>query len=170
MIYTGDIRLLYNLLNVNDDELLSSLESVSSLRSNGTSNLFCETDDTDISWLYIPGSTTRAHRIIYTGNFSPNNNPPNGRKTCTVEFSGEVSREDMEKEIKGLPGNLRVLDMNYEPNSYVIQTSGVREKIDHIRSKLRKYKIFPIGRFAEWEYYNMDKAIESAMNCAQYFF
>ena len=52
---------------------------------------------------------------------------------------------------------------------YVIQTSGVREQIDHIRSKLRPYKIFPVGRFAEWEYHNMDKAIESAMNCVESF-
>jgi protoporphyrinogen oxidase len=170
IIYTGDIRLLHNLLIIKDHELKSSLESLSSLRSNGTSNLFCETDDTDISWLYIPEPFTRAHRIIYTGNFSPNNNPPNGRKTCTVEFSGQVSREDMEKEISGLPGNLRVLDMNYEANSYVIQTSGVRERIEHIRSKLREYSIFPIGRFAEWEYYNMDTAIDSAMNCVESYF
>jgi protoporphyrinogen oxidase len=170
MIYTGDIRLLHNLLDVKDAALVSALKSVSGLRSNGTSNLFCETDDTDVSWLYIPGSSTRAHRIIYTGNFSPNNNPPEGRKTCTVEFSGEVSREVMEKEIKGLPGNLRVLDMNHEPNSYVIQTSGVREQIDHLRSELAKYHIFPVGRFAEWEYYNMDKAIESAMNCVESYF
>ena len=170
MIYTSDIRLLHNLLNVNDEELESFLKSVSSLRSNGTSNLFCETDDTDISWLYIPGSSTRAHRIINSGNFSPSNNPTEGRKTCTVEFSGKVSREDMTQEIKVLPGNLRVLDMKYEPNSYVIQTSGVREQINDIRSKLRKYKIFPIGRFAEWEYYNMDKAIESAMNCVESYF
>lgn len=167
VIYTGDVRLLHKLLDVRDDELLASLKLISSLRSNGTSNLFCEMDDTDISWLYLPGSSTRAHRIIYTGNFSPNNNPPNGRKTCTVEFSGEVSREEMEKEIRGLPGNLKALDMNFEPNSYVIQTSGVREQIDHIRSKLRQYKIFPVGRFAEWEYHNMDKAIESAMNCVE---
>jgi len=170
MIYTGDIRLLYKLLDVQDDELISSLKSVSNLRSNGTSNLFCETDDTDISWLYLPASTTRAHRIIYTGNFSTNNNPPNGRKTCTVEFSGEVSQEVMIKDLKSLPGNMKVLDMNFEPNSYVIQTSGVRAKIDHNRTKLRKYNIFPVGRFAEWEYYNMDKAIESAMDCVASYF
>jgi protoporphyrinogen oxidase len=47
MIYTGDVRLLHKLLDVNDDELVSSLKSVSSLLSNGTSNLFCETDDTE---------------------------------------------------------------------------------------------------------------------------
>lgn len=170
MIYTGDIRLLYKLLDVKDDELISSLKSVNNLRSNGTSNLFCETDDTDISWLYLPGSSTLAHRIIYTGNFSPSNNPPNGRKTCTVEFSGEVSQEVMVKDVKRLPGNMKVLDMNYEPNSYVIQTTGVREKIDHSRTVLRKYNIFPVGRFAEWEYYNMDKAIESAMNCVESYF
>jgi UDP-galactopyranose mutase len=76
----------------------------------------------------------------------------------------------MEKEISCLPGNLRVLVVNYEPNSYVIQSPGLREKIDHARLNLRVYNIFPIGRFAEWEYYNMDKAIESAMNCAESYF
>lgn len=170
MIYTGDIRLLHKILEVKDRELLASLKSVRDLASNGTSNLFCETDDTDLSWLYLPESSTQAHRIIYTGNFSPNNNPPKGRKTCTVEFSGKVSREVMAKDIKGLPGNLKVLDMNYEPNSYVIQTGGVREEIEHIRTKLRNYKIFPVGRFAEWEYYNMDKAIESAMEVVDSYF
>lgn len=170
MIYTGDIRLLHKILEVKDRELLASLKSVRDLASNGTSNLFCETDDTDLSWLYLPESSTQAHRIIYTGNFSPNNNPLKGRKTCTVEFSGKVSREVMAKDIKGLPGNLKVLDMNYEPNSYVIQTGGVREEIEHIRTKLRNYKIFPVGRFAEWEYYNMDKAIESAMEVVDSYF
>jgi protoporphyrinogen oxidase len=169
LIYTGDIRMLHKLLHVDDTELSTSLRSVSNLPSNGTSTLFCETDDTDISWLYIPGPPTRAHRIIYTGNFSPNNNPSGGRKTCTVEFSGKVPRREMEEEITGLPGNLKVLDMHYEPNSYVIQTGGVREQIRRIRSQLQKHNIYPVGRFAEWEYYNMDKAIESAMNCTQVF-
>ena len=170
MIYTGDIRRMNSMLNIPDTELESSLKSVSNLPSNGTSNLFCETDSTDISWLYLPEPSTRAHRIIYTGNFSPNNNPPNGRKTCTVEFSGEVSKEEMEREITGLPGNLRILDMNQEANSYVIQTEGVREKIENTRFLLRKYQIYPVGRFAEWEYYNMDKAIESAMDCVENYF
>jgi protoporphyrinogen oxidase len=164
LIYTGDIRLLNKLLLVEDAELSAGLESVRSLPSNGTSNLFCETDDTDVSWLYIPGAPSRAHRIIYTGNFSPENNPPGGRTTCTVEFSGKVSGAQMEKEIRDLPGNLKALDMHYEPSSYVIQTAGVREQIARIRSQLAKHRIYPVGRFAEWEYYNMDKAIESAMN------
>ena len=170
MIYTGDIRTLDKMLNIPDPVLESSLRSVSSLPSNGTSNLFCETDETDVSWLYLPDPATRAHRIIYTGNFSPNNNPPQGRKTCTVEFSGEVSREEMENEISLLPGNLTVLDMNHEANSYVIQTGGVRDKMDQLRSALRNYRIYPVGRFAEWEYYNMDKAIESAMDCVGIYF
>jgi hypothetical protein len=169
VIYTGDIRLLHKMLNATDQALLSSLSSLGGLPSNGTSNLFCETDDTDITWLYLPGPSTRAHRIIYTGNLSPNNNPAGGRKTCTVEFSGELTRYDMAREIKGLPGNLKVLDMHYEPSSYVIQTRGMRDKINDIRSKLAGHKIFLVGRFAEWEYFNMDKAIESAMRCTQEF-
>jgi protoporphyrinogen oxidase len=170
VVYTGDIRMLHKLLHVPDEALLSALRSVSDLPSNGTSNLFCETDDMEMTWLYLPGPQTRAHRIIYTGNFSPTNNPPGGRKTCTVEFSGKVPQHEMEQEIKGLPGNLKVLGSHHQPSSYVIQSPGVREKISGLRTRLARYHVHPVGRFAEWEYYSMDKAIEAAMQCAQDFF
>jgi UDP-galactopyranose mutase len=132
------------------------------LRSNGTSNLFCETDENDISWLYIPEDFTRAHRIIYTGNFSETNNRGSSRKTCVVEFSGLVSYGEMVEEIKKLPGNLSPISYNYEPNSYVIQDKQTREVIKKAKLVLEKNGVFLLGRFAEWEYYNMDKAIEAA--------
>src|SRR5690606_4744154 len=99
IIYCGDIRELPRTFK----DLLSAdqveVEYLETLRSNGTSNLFCETDENDISWLYIPESFTKAHRIIYTGNFSDSNNRGSKRKTCVVEFSGKVSLEQMKEEI-----------------------------------------------------------------------
>ena len=139
------------------------------LRSNGTSNLFCETDDTDISWLYIPENFTKAHRIIYTGNFSPTNNRGSKRKTCVVEFSGKVEYEVMVKEIEKLPGNLKPLDYNYEANSYVVQDKKTREVIAQAKKVLEPHGIYLLGRFAEWEYYNMDKAIEAAFDLSTKF-
>ena len=138
------------------------MEYIQGLRSNGTSNLFCETDSNDISWLYIPEIFTKAHRIIYTGNFSDSNNRGSSRKTCVVEFSGKVEYEVMVEEIKKLPGNLTALDYNYEPNSYVIQDHQTRNEINAARQALKANNIFLLGRFAEWEYYNMDKAMEAA--------
>jgi len=162
IVYTADVRELANILKTDDKDLQAALQDVTTLKSNGTSNLFCECDDNDLSWLYIPEDFTKAHRIIYTGNFSPANNEGSNRKTCVVEFSGKVDPDIMKEEIKLLPGNLSPLSYNYEPNSYVIQEKDTRQKINSLKEHLQKYNFYLVGRFAEWEYYNMDKAIEAS--------
>ncbi|MVN23451.1 protoporphyrinogen/coproporphyrinogen oxidase [Mucilaginibacter arboris] len=163
LIYCGDVRQLSKIMRIDDRELKDALESVADLPSNGTSNVLCETDENNISWLYLPEEKFKAHRIIYTGNFSDTNNEGTNRKTCVVEFSGKQDKETMLQELKSLPGNLKPLAFNYEPNSYIIQHKGTRSKISNLKSQLAKYNVYLLGRFAEWEYYNMDKAIESAM-------
>jgi protoporphyrinogen oxidase len=163
LVYTGDVRKLHQVVKTDSFQLKEAMESVVGLKSNGTSNVLCTTDDTDLSWLYIPETFTKAHRIIYTGNFSADNNQAGGRKTCVAEFSGKVEPELMREEIKKLPGNLEYVAHNYEPNSYVVQAHGSKQKVEHLKALLQKKGIYLLGRFAEWEYYNMDKAIEAAM-------
>lgn len=163
LIYSGDVRKLHSIIHIADKALSDALETVKDLRSNGTSNVLCETDDTDISWLYLPEKKFSAHRIIYTGNFSKTNNEGSNRKTCVVEFAGKKDQNSMLEEIKMLPGNLEPLESNFEPDSYIIHQSDTRQKIHALKTQLAKYNIFLLGRFAEWEYYNMDKCIESAM-------
>lgn len=163
VVYTGDIRKLPEIAP--EFGLEPYADRLKALRSNGTSNVFCEVDATDISWLYLPEEQYKAHRIIYTGNFSETNNPEGlkNRITCVVEFSGKESKEVMLEELKRLPGNLKALDFNYEPNSYVVQNQGTKELIAEVRQLLEKQGVHLLGRFAEWEYYNMDKAMEAAM-------
>lgn len=162
LIFCGDVRKLHAIIRIDDEDLQKSLHAVKELVSNGTSNVLCETDDTDLSWLYLPEEKFAAHRIIYTGNFSATNNGGN-RKTCVVEFSGKQNEEDMRKELALLPGNLEAVAFNYEPDSYIIQHNDTQEKITNLKKQLERYNIYLLGRFAEWEYYNMDKCIESAM-------
>jgi protoporphyrinogen oxidase len=164
IIYTGDVRNLSTILKPNINKLNTVLTEVKQLHSNGTSNMLCTTDETDTSWLYIPEPSLMAHRIIYTGNFSENNNKPGERKSCVVEFSGMASVENMKNEIKKLPGNLNPIANNYEPNSYIVQNKNTRELISELKKNLIHQKFFLLGRFAEWEYYNMDKCIEASMN------
>jgi protoporphyrinogen oxidase len=163
LVYCGDVRKLTSIINIDDTDLKDALSDVTHLPSNGTSNVLCETDPNDISWLYLPEDKFKAHRIIYTGNFSETNNEGTDRKTCVVEFSGNHGEAEMIKELALLPGNLKPLAFNYEPNSYIIQHPDTRSKIGTLKKLLKKYNIYLLGRFAEWEYYNMDKAIESAM-------
>ena len=163
IVYCGDVRQLDKIVHIEDENLQLALKSVTDLVSNGTSNVLCETDDNDISWLYLPEEKFKAHRIIYTGNFSETNNEGSNRKTCVVEFSGKQDQTEMLQELSRLPGNLKPLAYNYEPNSYIIQNHDTRENISLLKSLLKPYGIFLLGRFAEWEYYNMDKCIEAAM-------
>jgi hypothetical protein len=167
IVYCGDVRQLFTIIDIEDANLKEATSSVTNLPSNGTSNVLCETDETDISWLYLPEEKFKAHRIIYTGNFSATNNEGSTRKTCVVEFSGKQEKEDMTKELQSLPGNLKPLAFNYEPNSYIIQEKETRSKIKNLKTCLAKYNIHLLGRFAEWEYYNMDKCIESAMQLSK---
>lgn len=168
MVYCGDVRKLCSIIQIDNAALQEALEAVKDFASNGTSNVLCETDANDISWLYLPEEHYKAHRIIYTGNFSDTNNEGTDRKTCVVEFSGKQEREDMIKELQNLPGNLKPLAFNYEPNSYIIQDKETRSKVQRLKTHLAKYRIYLLGRFAEWEYYNMDKCIEAAMDLSNH--
>ena len=44
-----------------------------------------------------------------------------------------------------------------------IHEKNTRDVIQKIKNQLEPLNFFLLGRFAEWEYYNMDKAIESAL-------
>lgn len=170
IIYTGNVKDLFKIIEIKDQELIRILHIVSQFISNGTSNMLCETDETDLSWLYIPEKSFKAHRIIYTGNFSASNNSKTiSRKTCVVEFSGKHTKDSMISELKKLPGNLKFIAYNYEQNSYVIQNSETRQIISTLKNLLKKYNIFLHGRFAEWEYYNMDVCIEKSMELSKNF-
>lgn len=162
VIYTGDVRKLFEKIVIDNLKVKEASDKVTRLLSNGTSNVFCYTEPTKLSWLYLPEQQLLPHRIIYTGNFSPDNNA-NNRSTCTVEFSGNVDEQTMKNELHKLPGNLQPIALNWEPNSYVIQEHDTRKKIMFLKQSLAPHHFFLCGRFAEWEYYNMDKAIESAM-------
>jgi len=163
IIFTGDVRKLSRLVRGIETGLSNGLDNLQDLRSNGTSNLLCETDDTPWSWIYLPGQETLAHRIIFTGNMSPENDPAGTRRSCTVEFSGNREPGEMKKALDKLPFHLKYISHTVEPNSYVIQQKGDRERIASLKTRLEQVGFYLAGRFAEWEYYNMDKAIESAM-------
>lgn len=164
LVYTGDVRRLPKLLHGHalQQAMAPYAQAVAHLPSTGTSNVLCSTEATDLSWLYLPEAQTAAHRIIYTGNFSPSNSPEGPRSSCTVEFSGHVARQEAFRQVAQLPGQLVPIDYHYQESSYVVQRSDTRPLIAALKRALEPFGIFLVGRFAEWEYYNMDKCIEAA--------
>ncbi|NHT77038.1 NAD(P)-binding protein [Rhizobiaceae bacterium CRRU44] len=165
VVYTGDIRDLNSIIELTELKTLSA----SHFPSNGTTTVLCSCDSNPYSWVYIPSIKIRSHRMIMTGNFSPSNNSValgNGRISCTVEFVGRCTEAEVSEALSMLPFNPKAISLNYESNSYVIQASNTRSEIDKIREGLRARNVWLCGRFAEWEYYNMDAAIASAMHVA----
>lgn len=163
LVYCGDVRKLATLLRSPSPEVSEALRAVQDFESIGISTVFCQTEANELSWLYLPEPDVAAHRIIYTGNFSDENNADLSRKTCVVEFSGFWKYDEAVVEVSKLPGNVKPISFHYEPNAYVVQRSDTRSKISRLKDALATYGIHLLGRFAEWEYYNMDKCIESAM-------
>jgi protoporphyrinogen oxidase len=172
VVYTGDVRKICDMTRRLDIALDTGIEKgLKRLTANQTSNVLCECDKNPFSWIYLPASSLDCHRIIMTGNFSPINNGmsiKSDRTTCTVEFSGVPEKEKMINDIGALPFRMRPIAFNIPKSSYVVQGNSTRKLIKDTKNSLKQKNIFLCGRFAEWEYYNMDAAIDSAMStCKQ---
>ena len=105
-----------------------------------------------------------------TGNFSPNNNSPelkSSQITCTVEASGLLSHEDIISHLERLPFSPKLLKIHHSSASYIVNSTITSEAINTLAEHLEKFNIYLCGRFAEWKYFNMDAAIESAMHLTE---
>lgn len=165
LIYTGDLRALPAQLQgvTFPDRLRASVED---LASNSTSSTLCSAGKLPYSWLYVPSDEFNFHRIIHTGGFSPTNNgdlDPQTASSCVVEFSGQFTPEQMGEEIARAGIGLEPIAFNYAPNSYVVHRQDTPQVVAEARRLLAGHGIHLLGRFAEWQYYNMDNAIAAAM-------
>ena len=170
VIYTGNIKDLPRMLPagmLKDHQQ----EQISNLKSHGTTNVLCACEKNEYSWTYLPEKHSKAHRIIHTGLFSTSNTSTELRKkglsTCVVEFSGQLDEAEARIEASRLPGIVSAISYNYCPSTYIMQDSSTRELIGEIKETLEKHGIFLTGRFAEWEYYNMDTAMDAAIRTAE---
>lgn len=159
VVFCGNILALPGMLKQIDS---SDSDWISRLQYHGTTSVFCEIDGNPYSWIYLADAALRAHRIICTGNFSPSNNAP-GKMTGTVEFTDEISREEILEELGKMPLSPRYIAHTYNPCTYPIQDQTTRNRIDNLKQRLAEDNFYLTGRFADWEYYNMDVAMKAAM-------
>lgn len=161
VVFCGNIKQLPSMLSgVNISNYKSKIDA---LEYHGTTSVFCEIDSNKYSWIYLPDNKYDSHRIICTGNFAASNNAP-CTMTATVEFTDYISKEEIIKQLKNIPMHPKYLDHKYNKYTYPIQDADTRNMIQSLKSSLSKEKFFFTGRFADWEYYNMDIAIGAAMD------
>ncbi|MDE6394140.1 MAG: UDP-galactopyranose mutase, partial [Duncaniella sp.] len=163
VVYCGNIKQLPAMLGGVD--IQPFVADIEALESHGTTAVFCEIAPNPYSWIYLPDADYDAHRIICTGNFSPTNNAP-GHMTATVEFTDSISHDEIMRQLPRIPFSPRYITHCYNPYTYPIQHSDTRAMITSLRERLAAEGLYLTGRFALWEYFNMDVAMDSAIKLA----
>lgn len=168
VIWCGNIKDLPSCLRgVNIDAYAAD---IAALPYHGTTTVFCEIDANPYSWIYLPSDRYACHRIICTGNFAPSNNASiisQGRITATIEFTDAISQTDILANLQRMPFHPTYITHRFHPYTYPIQTASTRQMISSLKQELAKNDLYFTGRFADWEYYNMDVAMAAAMKtCA----
>lgn len=168
VIFCGNLKELPNMLKGLD--ISKHNTDIANLEYHGTTSVFCEIDKIPYSWIYQPSCSHESHRIICTGNFAESNNRnlPEGRITATIEFTDFISKENIIDNLKRIPFSPKYLDHVYNQYTYPIQDANTRSMIKALKLELAPMGFFITGRFADWEYYNMDVAIGAAKDlCSQ---
>lgn len=161
VVFAGNIKQLPSLLSGVDIDAYSA--RIDALEYHGTTSVFCEIDSNPYSWIYQPSDEHESHRIICTGNFAESNNAT-GKMTGTIEFTDEISKEKILENLERIPLHPRYLDHHYNQYTYPIQDGNTREMICELKDMLSKEGFYMTGRFADWEYYNMDVAMGAAID------
>lgn len=168
VVFCGNIKDLPHILK--GISLDGYNEGIDALEYHGTTSVFCEIDKNPYSWIYLPDNEYKSHRIICTGNFSKSNNSlntPNGRITATVEFTDEIAEEDIIDNLSRVPFKPKYIDYKFNKYTYPIQNTNTRDMIKQLKGILSNYNFHFTGRFADWEYYNMDVAIGAAKDLCE---
>lgn len=163
VVFCGNIKDLPNV--VGGIDLKGYAKHIENLQYHGTTSVFCEIDANPYSWMYLPDDSYRAHRIICTGNFSPSNNGQvaSNRTTATVEFTDEISKDEILENLQRIPQHPTYITHKYNQYTYPIQQPDTRDMIVTLKRNLALNGFYQTGRFADWEYYNMDVAMAAAM-------
>ena len=168
VVFCGNIKDMIKMINGVDVGVFK--ESIEVLEYHGTTTVFCEIDNNPYSWIYQPSKYHESHRIICTGNFSETNNDiqlDKDRITATIEFTDEVSKEAIQDNLKHIPFNPTYIEHTYNKYTYPIQDANTRGLIRKLKTVLATYGFYFTGRFADWEYYNMDVAIGAAKDLVE---
>lgn len=165
VVFCGNIKQMVHAIEGVD--VSEYYNEVDELEYHGTTAVFCEIDKNPYSWIYLPSQEYDSHRIICTGNFCASNNDgsiPDSRSTATIEFTDEVDLDYIRENLKKMPLNPQYITHKYNKYSYPIQNERTQRMIRELKENLSSVGFYFTGRFADWEYYNMDAAIGAAMD------
>lgn len=155
IINTMPLNILPSLMKDIPNEILDEAKK---LKYNRVTNVLWKTKPIDFTWSYYPSADTIFHRHIHIGNFF------NPKENYTItESMGEHTYKEMIEHGKKFDYLLEPLDYNVSDYAYVVYDQNYNNTTSKIKQYLENIGLHTIGRFGEWEYYNMDICMESAM-------
>ncbi len=163
--------------------LISCLDDVPSKVKNAVSNLKYNSLITVMvgvdhsispySWVYYPSKSELYHRMNMVSNFS-DQVAPDGRGAMIYEITCHdydkiynTPDQEIIDAVLGENPDVVYAKVHRTKYAYVIYDQQYYTNINIIRSFLKERGIKTLGRFGEWEYYNMDNCIEKAMAMAE---
>ncbi|GHT55351.1 hypothetical protein AGMMS49982_21170 [Bacteroidia bacterium] len=164
IVYTGNVKVLPDIFST--DSILKFKPELENLVYHGTTSVLCEIEKNPYSWIYMPDKKHHSHRIICTGNFADSNNATD-RATGTIEFTDYVDKATILNNLRQIPYSPRYIEHRYTEYTYPVQTADTRITIQKLKEQLEIQGIYLLGRFAEWEYYNMDAAMGAAIDLSK---
>ncbi|MCD7909872.1 MAG: hypothetical protein LUH04_19765 [Clostridium sp.] len=145
-------------------------ESLAGLKYNSLTTVLFDCPKTDITWLYIPSQSYRAHRVGYQSTLTPNACPNQAVRGCgALEIIGpQFVVDDTLISGKTLPEELqfrRIIDYEFTKYAYVIHDIHYQRNTTLIKSYFSQVPGFHLlGRWGTWNYKNMDLCMLDAMN------
>lgn len=158
LINTSPLDTFLDLLN---DKPLEVELARTKLKYNKVKNILWRSKPTDATWTYYPDSTTPFHRHIHIGNF----HRPKTNYTIT-EAVGDHDICYLIAEGKKLEHLIEPVSSFESEHAYVVFDSEYAQARETCLKYLTNINVESVGRFAEWEYYNMDVCIEKALSSA----
>lgn len=132
------------------------------LRKNGVSNVLWKTQKTDKTWTYIPDKNYLFHRYIHIGSyFTPLQN------VSISEVIGTHTAEEMIEAGKSDDFLIEPIAHSESEYAYVVFDENYTEATSQIKDYLENIGVYTLGRFGEWQYYNMDICIKKAIDLSK---
>ena len=87
--------------------------------------------------------------------------------SLVFEFTDYVEKEVILNNLKRMPFSPKYIAHEYTEYTYPIPDGDTRSLISGIQQTVEPDGMFILGRFAEWEYYNMDAAMGAAIDLSK---
>ena len=114
------------------------------------------------SWTYFPEKKYPFHRIVNQGGLSPKA-CPESKGSFIVEMIGKRNSD----ELLSFFDKESLVGESHTDFAYVLFDKNHAINSEMVKNYLRHIGIIPLGRFAEWQYYNMDICMKRAFECAE---